>query len=396
MHRFTPRFVLALGAVVSLATACGDSPADDTEGVGVDEAALSKKGSAAPPTAEAPRAGDVSFARDTSERLYGVKISDQPRNAARVVYSVRIADLKKSEELRVRGEVTLSRCNRKDTEGLSGDAKTTPCDSREMRASPYSYNPRFSAAFVLASSPTDANGTRIGGWSDTTCPENEHHCALALPEAAHRDPSDAREKFVNLVVAADANGHNARSWDVMEVEQSHGVLAVTRLAAGAEAHAAGAKTNDVVEKGDLGIDQTEDEGDKSQVKHVIYQVKLDGLAPGDVLDADVKMRARLRGGFSCDPLVTGELIVTADKDAKEPKRSSDASFGPKNGRNCADHSGGACAYEKSSAVRLGQNARSTMFVSYVATAARSCAAPHGKDQWYVDRNGGSLVVNVRR
>lgn len=368
----------------------------DEEPVGVDDAALSKKAEA-PPDAPPPKRGDVSFARDGSERVYGVKIDDESKNdkVTRVVYSVRLADLDASEELRVRGEVTLSRCNRKDTAGLSGDSKTTPCDSKEMRQSPYGYTPRFSASFILAGSPTDSSGERIGGWSETSCPENEHHCALALPEAALRDPKNAKVKYVNLVVAADSGGSNARSWDVMEVEQHHGSLAVTRLAAGAEAHAGGASSTDVLEKGDLGIDQTEDEGDKTQVRQLLYQVKVDNLREGDVIDADLKMRARLRGGFSCDPLITGELIVTADKGSKETKKG-DASFGAKNGRNCDEHGGGSCVYEKSGAVRLGKGTPSTMFVSYVATAARSCAAPNGHDKWYVDRDGGKLSVNVRR
>lgn len=387
----------ALSAMVIASLASGGCATDNTddEAVGVDDAALSKKAEA-PPDAPPPKRGDVSFARDASERIYGVRIDDKPKNALRVVYSVRVADLDASEELRVRGEVTLSRCNRKDTAGLSGDSKTTPCDSKEMRASPYGYTPKFSATFVLAGSPTDANGERIGGWSDTSCPENEHHCALALPEAALRDPKNAKVKYVNLVVAADSGGSNARSWDVMEVEQHHGSLAVTRLAAGADTHAGGASSNDVLEKGDLGIDQTEDEGDKTQVRQLLYQVKLDGLKEGDVIDADLKMRARLRGGFSCDPLITGELIVTADKGSKDSKKNTDASFGAKNGRNCDEHGGGSCVYEKSGAVRLGKGTPSTMFVSYVATAARSCAAPNGHDKWYVDRDGGKLAVSVRR
>lgn len=387
----------ATSAMVIAAVASTGCAADNMDGelIGVDDAALSKK-TEAPPDAPPPKRGDVSFARDGSERVYGVKIDDKPKNATRVVYSVRVADLDASEELRVRGEVTLSRCNRKDTAGLSGDSKTTPCDSKEMRASPYGYTPRFSAAFVLASSPTDASGERIGGWSETTCPENEHHCALALPEAALRDPKNAQVKYVNLVVAADSRGSNARSWDVMEVEQHHGSLAVTRLAAGAEAHAGGAASNDVLEKGDLGIDQTEDEGDMSQARQVVYQVRLDGLREGDVIDADLKMVARLRGGFSCDPLITGELIVTADKGSKDTKKARDASFGAKNGRNCDEHGGGSCVYQKSGAVRLGKGTPSTMFVSYIATAARSCAAPNGHDKWYVDRDGGRLSVNVRR
>src|SRR6185503_10372944 len=125
-----------------------------------------------------------SFGRDAQEDILGVRIADKPHDKPKVVYSVRLADTSSSERLRLRGEVTLSRCNEKDIAGLSGDAKTTPCDSAKMRNNPYEYNPRFSAAFFLADAPDDPHGVRVSPWQETTCTEASHHCALALPEAA--------------------------------------------------------------------------------------------------------------------------------------------------------------------------------------------------------------------
>src|SRR5688572_1391439 len=75
---------------------------------------------AAPPDAKPPEPTGVAFARDASERIFGVHIRDEPHRKPKVVYSVRLADLRADEKLLVRGEVTLSRCNRKDIAGDSG------------------------------------------------------------------------------------------------------------------------------------------------------------------------------------------------------------------------------------------------------------------------------------
>jgi hypothetical protein len=340
-----------------------------------------------------PPNGGVSFGRDLKEGAHGVHIKDKPHRHPKVVYSVRLADLGSTETLFLRGEVTLSRCNPKDIAGLSGDAATTPCDSQEMKQSPYGYAPRFSAAFVLAGSANDADGERVSPWFDKKCPESHHHCALALPEVAVDGLPDAPEMFVNLVVTADADGANAKSWHVMEIEHNHGALQVTRAAPGAELHALHDKTTKLLSKGPMGVDQTEDEGDPTQVRRLLYQVKLQGLQGGDVIDADAAMRAVL-GNYACDPLITGEILVTEDPKARKPKGKWDGRLTARNGRNCSDHSNDGCRYEKSGAVRLRNGTPSTLYVSYLATALRSCAAPNGGDKWHVD--DGFLDVNVRR
>ena len=107
-------------------------------------------------------------------------------------------------------------------------------------------------------------------------------------------------------------------------------------------------------------------------------------------------RAIMLGSTSCNPLVTTDVIVTEDRDATKPRRAADASLTSKNGRNCTDHSGDGCRYEKSGAVRLGQNAAPRMFVSLIAQASRSCAAPNGGDRWKIADGDGFLAVNVRR
>jgi hypothetical protein len=343
-----------------------------------------------------PPAGGVAFGRDTSERIYGVHIRDQAHRQPRVVYSVRLDDVRADEKLLLRGEVVLSRCNRKDIAGESGDAKNTPCDSKDMVRDPYGYTPRFSAAFVIAGSPTDATGTRVSGWFDRNCTEGQHHCALALPEVTVGDPPAAAERYVNLVVSADAQDHDARSWDVMEVEQDKGALAVTRVAAGGGGHAIVKRSEQLLAAGSLGIDRPEEDGDPTQVRHRLYRLQLSGLHGGDVIDADARMRAVLGNGFTCDPLITAEVIVTADPQARDPKGPHDERITVKNGANCADHSNDGCKYEESGAVRLKHGAPDTMYVSYLATALRSCAAPDGSDSWKARASDGFLEVHVRR
>jgi hypothetical protein len=351
---------------------------------------------AKPPDAKRPEPGGVAFARDASERIFGVHIRDEPHRQPKVVYSVRLAELRADEKLLLRGEVTLSRCNRKDVAGESGDAKQTPCDSDRMERDPYGYNPRFSAAFVLANSPTDATGDRVSSWFDRGCSEGQHHCALALPEVAVDNLPDAAEKFVNLVVTADARGANARSWHVMEVEQSKGALAVTRVGAGAGGRVISERSEKLLATGKLGIDRPEEDGDPTQVRQLLYQVKLVGLRPGDVVDVDAKLRAVLDGGFTCDPLITAEVLLTKDPDAREPKAQHDERITIKNGANCADHSNQGCKYEESGAVRLESGAPDTMYASYLAIALRSCAAPNGTDTWQADPQAGFLAAHVRR
>lgn len=294
---------------------------------------------AAVPDAPAPDAGEVKLGRDMSDRIRGIRIRDQ---------------------------------------------------------NPYGYAPRFSATYVLGTSATDANGPRLAPWSDTVCTKGRHHCALALPQASVQSLPNAAERWVNLVVTADANGKNARSWDVMDVEKNHGALAVTRLGPGAGGPILSESTSDLRTTGNMGIDRPKEDGDPTQVRHLLYQLKLDGLESGDIVDAGAKMHAVLGNGFTCDPLITGQLILTAGKNAREAKGPHDEILGPKNGSNCPDHTSDGCRYEKSGAARVRNGAPSTMFLSYVAVALRSCAAPGGGDKWHAKQNGGGLDARVRR
>jgi hypothetical protein len=133
----------------------------------------------------------------------------------------------------------------------------------------------------------------------------------------------------------------------------------------------------------------------TRVPRLIYQVKLDGLSGGDVIDVDGRMRAVLGSDFTCMPMTSVQVIVTHDKDARAAKRPGDEQISPANGHN-ADHSSDGSVYEKSGAVQIGKDASPTMFVSLIASAFRSCAAPGGRDKWHAAAADGFLQVNVRR
>lgn len=365
------------------------APADDASAPPEDADPVQDRGDA--PAAERPRRDGVSFATDASERRLGVRIRDRQRTHPAIIYSVRLRDLDADERLRLRGEVALSRCNRKDIAGESGDADQTPCTSRQMRQSPYGYAPRFAAAFVLGDGPDDAGGRRVGPWRDTLCWEEKHHCALALPEVEVDDVPAGGDRWVHLVVAADANGHPAREWHVMEVEQGKGRLAVTRLGRDA-ARVANERTERLRSRGSMGVDQTEDEGDDTQVKRLVFSQRLDGLRAGDVVSADARMRAVL-GRYDCHPLITSQIFLTRREDARDPQ-SAVKVLTQKNGFNCTVHGGDGCVYEKSGAAEVPRGEGGTLYVNYVATALRSCAAPNGGDRWEI--RGGFLSVAVHR
>ncbi|HEY5923180.1 MAG TPA: hypothetical protein VIV11_15985 [Kofleriaceae bacterium] len=352
--------------------------------------------SAVVPVAPAPASTSLSFARDTSERIKGVRIYDAAHRNPKVVYSVRLVDVQSDERLRLHGEVTLSRCNKKDIAGLSGDANQTPCDSDRMQASPYRYNPRFSAAYVLADSPTDATGRRVSPWFERGCTEGQHHCALALEAVTVDGLPDAAEKFINLVVTADSRTANARSWDVMEVEQNKGALAVTRIGVASTGEVLAVDTTELRTTTAMGIDRPEEDGDPTQVRHLIYQIEVNGVLPRDVIEADGQLRAVLGSGFTCDPLITTEIIVTKDADARQANGNHDERVTIKNGANCSDHTSQGCKYEDSGAVQLDGAPPPKLFISLVAVALRSCAAAGGGDRWRARASDGFLRVKIRR
>lgn len=347
----------ALALPLSLALSCV---------VGCTSEAITEEEGSRTDALTAPRANEIAFGRDASERITSVPIQSNQRDF-RVVFSVPVDDLRADETLAVRGEVTLSTCV--PSEGA-------PC----KRVTPF--DPRFITKIVLAGSANDASGVDLTDARDTTCNRREHHCTLVLGEATKKGFTGS--KFVNLVVAAEGKG--ATNADLMKVEEKHGGVYVTRLGAGADPGGRTVKLDDV-SGGSMKIDNVDDNGGSGRRDaHVTYRAKI-AVVPGAVLDVDGIMVAKVDDG-SCDPLIMNQVFVTKDR-TDDPEKGALLALTAQNGTNCL---GSSCTYRKSGAGELPKDAPREVWVSVVSKAGRSCAA--AGDKWSVG-NGSSFTVRVR-
>ena len=381
--------VLGLFVVAALAAGCA---ADDAlEDVGESTDAIR-----AAPSVKAPKPGGVTFGREQKERLLEVPIAKKAFDKKKVLFSVKLEDVTTTEELLVRAELTFSKCGNKDISGDASDGEKNPCSTPELKKNPYSYDPHFGAYLVFGDGPLDVKGKHESHVYDTRCSSREHHCNIIVPQTRIKSEVARKARWMNLVVGADHD--RARSHDLVIIEQTHGMLYVTRLGQGA-GPAADAKTSrDEMKNGLIDIDREEGDGGPLGVDpkeaHELYQVKLTGLKPNDVISADAKFVAKLHGGpADCDPLFSTEILLTDSPKATGKPKSGEERITHVNGVNCTEHGGGECKYEKSGAVQVGNNVKDTMFVTMVTKAGRSCVPPGFK--WEL-KNDGFLQVAVRR
>ena len=385
--RFTSPLLTVCVAMASGACAFEGATEDDVYGTTAEEL----KSVAAP----GPRR-PLTFARDTSERIDGVPVyrDSRPRmDGARPIYTVRADDVSAGERFRLRAQVMVSRCGRKDIWGLSDEGDGSPCATRAMRDHPYDFAPRVHAAFTV-SDRREGAGRRISDWFSMVCTDGKHHCTLATPEIVVGDIPPGERRFLKLVVASSGPDARVRDGHVIEVEQGRGGLYVTRELPGHTTTRT--RRQDAPRIGRwLGIDQTEDEGDHTLVRRQIFRVKLRHLEPGDVIEVDGRMRAEIRmRDPGCDPLINTQVILTRRRDASQPHGSPDGVIAGRAGANCTAH-GGSCVYETTGAIGVGGDVEPTMFVSLVAYAKRSCAAPGGRDTWRAMRRGSHFRVRAR-
>jgi hypothetical protein len=351
-----PRPLTALGVALLLASGC--TGADEPE------AAVAESRDA---LAAAPKKG-FTFARDTTENPRSVPITKG--GDFFVVYSVPIDGLSPDERIAVRGEVTLSLCE--PSEGA-------PC----QRDTPFA--PHLVAKIVLGTSATDASGTALSGASDLSCSRRDHHCTLVVGE--HITKNLTGKRFANLVVSAQDAA--ATSKDLMIVEDTHGGVDVTRIGASANADGRSFTGKDVAPK-TMTIDNVDQNGNGPRRDgYVTLRARVDGVKPGDIVDADAVILAKVDDG-SCDPLIAHQVWVSKD-DHGDPSAKGNAlvALTAHNGTNCLDAS---CRYEKSGAGQLPPGTPSTVFVTVVSKAGRSCVQPG--DQWHLAASS-ALRVRVR-
>ena len=309
--------------------------------------------------------GRFAFARDTKERRTTVPITSS--RDWRVIYSVPLDALSPNERVAVRGEVTLSKCV--PSEGA-------PCS----RVTPFVQ--RFAAKVVLGSSASDATGPDLSDTTSLTCSTRDHHCTLVVDETISGGFTGKR--FANLVVAASGNGS---SIDVAKVEEGHGGVYVTRIGPGADAGGQRVVGNDVSPQW-MTVDDVDSNGSARRDAHVTMRARLDGVKPGDVVDVDARVLARIDDG-SCDPLIMNQVFVSTKND-DDPEASRVATLTAQNGTNCT---GASCTLRKSGADALPKGTPSTVWVSVVSKAGRSCA--QSGDRWQLGASS-KLWVRVRR
>jgi hypothetical protein len=369
-----------MGAVVFVSLTAGGCAADDA----MEEVGESAEAIRAAPSVKAPKPGGVTFGREQKERLLEVPIAKRADDKPKVLFSVKLEDVTPAEDLLVRAELTFSKCGNKDISGDASDGEKNPCSTPQLKKDPYSYDPHFGAYVVFGDSPTDVKGKRQSPVHDTRCSSREHHCNVIVPQTRVKSEVAAKARWMNLVVFADHD--RARNHDLVIIEQTHGMLYVTRLGQGAPPPVQSKGARDEMQKGLIDIDREEGDGGPlgadPKKEHELYRVKLTGLRPHDVISADAKFLAKLHGGpADCDPLFSTEILVDNER------------LTHVNGVNCTEHGGGSCKYEKSGAIELGANAKDTMVVRMVTKAGRTCVPPGFK--WEL-LNDGFLEVNVRR
>lgn len=284
-----------------------------------------------------------------------------------MIYSVPLDALTQSERVAVRGEVTLSKCV--PSEGA-------PC----ARVTPF--DPKFAAKIVLGSSANDASGPDLSDTESLTCSTRDHHCTLVLDERI--SSGFGGKRFANLVVSATGNG---TSIDVAKVEQGHGGVTVTRIGPGADAGGRRVVGKDVSPQW-MAVDDVDANGSARRDAHVTMRARLDGVKPGDIIDVDAKILARIDDG-SCDPLIMNQVFVSTKND-DDPEASRISTLTAQNGTNCT---GASCTFRKSGADELPKGAPSTVWVSVVSKAGRSCV--HSGDRWQLGASS-ELVARIRR
>ena len=217
----------------------GDDPIEDV--------AESSEAIRTPPSVKAPKPGGVTFGRELKERLLEVPMGKKAFDKPKILYSVKLEDVTPAEDLLVRAELTFSKCGAKDISGDASDGEKNPCSTPELKRSPYDDDPHFGAYLVFGDSPTDVKGKRQSPVHDTRCSSREHHCNIIVPQTRVKSEVAKQARWMNLVVGADHD--RARSFDLVIIEQMHGILAVTRLAPGAGPPVDTKSSKDELEKG---------------------------------------------------------------------------------------------------------------------------------------------------
>lgn len=299
----------------------------------------------------------------------------------RAVLSVGLPSIDDTEQLRIRAEAQVSRCNTGD---FNGDCAGT---------STYNYAPTIRYHLIYGSTANDTSGNAITPWNNVVCNEGKHHCPFTIRDVNFDVPLDSSMRYVNLVVAADNSA--AGGGDRVVVEEAdgpadHGRLSVFRLGQNRKSigqpSAAGNVVDDTRDVNDLPISVVRGNVDYK----VVYSRQLTNLNAGDFLDVRGDLHVTNGQAYNYDPLVGAYIIL-----AKQPtdEQADPANGEPfvttKNGQNCTDHTNNGCTLQKAGGVRIPDNANSTMYLNLIGYAQRD-SAPNGANDHVLVVNDGEI------
>ncbi|HEX8084861.1 MAG TPA: fibronectin type III domain-containing protein [Solirubrobacteraceae bacterium] len=331
-----------------------------------------------PVVAQVPDAADptdvqLTFARDLDSDG-GVHPEIGQR---KVVHSIRLPGLDKSETLKVRAEVEVTTCEQSSKPAWQ-------CGTPAL-------HPRIVARLVLAGAADDPDGIALQQ-RGTRCVR--HHCPLVLSRTLKVDEKQVRRSHLNLVIDSSAPG--AGPGDEIEIKdpksgKGGGHLTVLRF--GPRYASAGAEARDDAE-GVREIPTQTGQGNPEPKKTVVYSVELHDVQAGEILDVEgvlnTKMDPRVRRNGV--PAVLASQVILADSPTARDVAEGWRRIAPNTGFNCAR----TCSARKVGATQV-ERALGTAYVNYVALSSRTTKrvdrACNDKCVAKVEDGGG---VKVRR
>lgn len=353
-----------------------------------------------------------------------------------VIYSVALPRLDRTESLRIRAVVAISRCNETDRRAGGGPHEgnlRSPC---ELAHDPYGlaghgeYDPRIAARAYIGSRPSDLDHG-VGHWEAQRCTRPRHHCPIVIRTGVDAPSQSQHRVYLNLAVVAfnpkARVGRRGRPVDVVELDancrhhdynpdadgdgdptddstfcapvmggassDTRGELQVIRLGRG---HAAPRvrSTRSLIHR-HLRVSAVAPGSARAPRPRVVLRQRIRHLRPGDVVDAAAAfhLRDHAGGGYVFRHFARGLLILSASPGAVQPRkasRSADRWLSGSSGTNCPH--GAGCEIEKAGAIVVPRGAPGTMWVSYVGSAVDS----GGVNGATTDVTGGHLSVAVYR
>lgn len=330
--------------------------------------------------ANAPGVNGIRLGTDGDSSVSLLPIKANRDDQVEVAYSVRLPTVADTEQLRIRHEMQVSRCNDGDFDPGKDCAGT----------SQYNYAPTVNYKIIYASSANATSGVTISDWENTLCTEGKHHCPITIRDVTFGPNSPASERWVNVLISASA-GNNAGAGDKVVLEDGpHGDLTVFRLGTNRKSVSQPDAPSNVVDNV-RDVDQIPISVDRGGiVERIVYSKKLNALAPGEFIDARATVHVKKGPGFTYNPLVGVYILLSKTQNNKTPDGANgEPIVTAKNGQNCTEDGPSGCTLRKAGGVEVPQNANSDMWLNVVAYSQRD-SAPNNDNTHMVVVDDGEL------